>query len=166
MAFRSICVTDTNLWIDLDTADLLGPIFRLPFEWQAPDVIVAELERPEAADLIRRGLRVRELGGRQVAEVVRLAAAYPRPSRADLFALVLARLQGVLLLTGDRHLRQAAEQEGVQVHGTLWLLDEMVERSVVTPREAAEALIRLKEGRRRLPADEVDRRLRRWQTGA
>lgn len=117
MASRSICVTDTNLWIDLDIAGLLGPIFRLPFEWQAPDVIIAELERPEGADLVRRGLRIRELDGRQVAAVVALAATYPRPSRADLFALVLARVQEALLLTGDRHLRQAAEQEGVRVHG-------------------------------------------------
>lgn len=163
MAFRSICVTDTNFWIDLDTAGLLGPIFRLPFEWQAPDVIIAELEKPEGADLIRRGLRVRELDGRRVAEVVALAVAYPRPSRADLFALVLARLQAALLLTGDRHLRQAAEQEGVRVHGTLWILDELVERSVVSPSEAVEALHLMKEGRRRLPAEEVDRRLRRWR---
>lgn len=163
MASRSICVTDTNLWIDLDIAGLLGPIFRLPFEWQAPDVIVAELERPEGADLVRRGLRIRELDGRQVAAVVALAAAYPRPSRADLFALVLARVQKALLLTGDRHLRQAAEQEGVRVRGTLWLLDELVDRSVITPREAVDALLRLREGRRRLPAEEVDRRLHRWQ---
>ncbi len=162
MAFRSICVTDTNFWIDLDTAGLLGPIFRLPFELQAPDVIIAELARPDAADLIRRGLRVRELDGRRVAEVAALAAVYPRPSRADLFALVLARVQAALLLTGDRHLRQAAEREGVQVHGTLWLLDELVERSVLAPAEAVKALLLMKEERRRLPADEVERRLLRW----
>lgn len=163
MAFRSICVTDTNFWIDLDTADLLGPAFRLPCEWQAPDVIIAELKKPEGADLVRRGLRVCELDGRQVAEVVELAATYSRPSRIDLFALVLARAQEALLLTGDRHLRQAAEQQGVRVHGTLWLLDEMVESSVIPPGEAAEALLLMKEGRRRLPVDEVDRRLARWR---
>lgn len=165
MAFRPICVTDTNFWIDLDTAGLLGSVFRLPFEWQAPDVIVAELERPAGDDLVRQGLRVRELDGRQVAEVAALAAAYLRPSRADLFALVLARNQGALLLTGDRHLRQAAEQEGVRVHGTLWLLDEMVERSMLAPAKAAEALDRMRERFRRLPAEEVEQRLRRWRRG-
>ncbi|HYU31573.1 MAG TPA: hypothetical protein VEW48_05380 [Thermoanaerobaculia bacterium] len=163
MAFRSICVTDTNFWIDLDTGGLIGPIFQLPFEWQVPDVIAEELKRPAGAELVRRGLRVRELDGGQVAEVVALAAVYPHPSRSDLFALVLARAQRALLLTGDRHLRQAAEQEGVKVHGTLWLLDELVERSVITPRDAADALQLMREGHRRLPAEEVDRRLRRWR---
>jgi len=90
MVSRSICVTDTNFWIDLDTAALLKPIFRLPCEWHAPDVIVAELERPGGADLVSRGLVVRELSAAQVAYVLGLAARYPRPSRADLFALALA----------------------------------------------------------------------------
>ncbi len=40
MVSRSPCVTDTNVWIDLDTAGLTDLIFRLPLSLQAPDVIV------------------------------------------------------------------------------------------------------------------------------
>jgi len=163
MAFRSIFITDTNFWIDLDTAALLEPIFRLPFEWHAPDVIVAELERPDSASLIRRGLVVRELSGAQVSRVLGLAARYPRPSRADLFALALASATRAALLTGDRHLRQAAEQEGIAVHGTLWILDEMVGQGAVDRHQAADALIRMREAGRRLPSEEVDRRLKAWR---
>ncbi|MFY9820974.1 MAG: hypothetical protein WAM82_06305 [Thermoanaerobaculia bacterium] len=105
MASRLLCVTDTNVWIDLDNAGLTDLIFRLPLNLQAPDVIVVELERPDGATLVGRGLQVRELTGSQVLEVARLARRYIRPSRSDLFALVLARSQGVMLLTGDRHLR-------------------------------------------------------------
>src|SRR5829696_7182810 len=108
MAYRSLCVTDTNVWIDLDAASLTDLIFDLPLSLHAPDVIVAELERPEGEALVRRGLVVRELPGSGVAAVVELAARYLRPSRADLFALVLARREGAALLTGDRHLREAA----------------------------------------------------------
>ena len=100
MASRSPCVTDTNVWIDLDIACLTDLIFRLPLNFQAPDVIVAELERPDGETLARRGLKVRELTGSQVLEVARLARRYLRPSRSDLFALVLARSQGATLLTG------------------------------------------------------------------
>jgi hypothetical protein len=163
MASRSICITDTNFWIDLDTAALLEPIFRLPFEWHAPDVIVAELERPDGASLVRSGLVVRELAGAQVAHVLGLAARHPRPSRADLFALALAYAQQAPLLTGDRHLRQAAEREGIPVHGTLWALDEMVAQAVLDRHQAANALIRLREAHRRLPQEEVERRLKSWQ---
>lgn len=163
MASRSICVTDTNFWIDLDTAALLEPIFRLPCEWHAPDVIVAELERPDSAELVRRGLVVRELSGAQVAYVLGLAARYPRPSRADLFALALAYAERAPLLTGDRHLRQAAEKERIPVHGTLWALDEMVAQNILVHSQAASALHRMRTAHRRLPSEEVDRRLRLWR---
>jgi predicted nucleic acid-binding protein len=165
MASRSLCVTDTNVWIDLDTAGLTDLVFRLPFSLQAPDVIVAELERPEGATLVGRGLQVRELTGSQVMEVARLASRYLRPSRSDLFALVLARSQGATLLTGDRHLRSAAESEGVKVHGTLWLIDRMVESDLLERREAIVKLLLMVQAGRRLPAEEVDRRLRIWKQG-
>jgi predicted nucleic acid-binding protein len=95
-------------------------------------------------------------------EVVALRARYRRVSANDLFALVLARALGVTLLTGDRHLRKVAEQEGVEVHGTLSVLDEMVRLGVVAPAGAAEALERMLERGSRLPKAECRRRLRKW----
>jgi predicted nucleic acid-binding protein len=162
MASRSPCVTDTNVWIDLDIGGLTDLIFRLPLNLQAPDVIVAELERPDGTTLAGRGLQVRELTGSQALEVVRLARRYIRPSRSDLFALVLARSQGATLLTGDRHLRSAAESEGVKVHGTLWLIDELVGAGLLEKREAIERLSRMVRAGRRLPAEEVKKRIGIW----
>ncbi|HEV7508205.1 MAG TPA: DUF3368 domain-containing protein [Thermoanaerobaculia bacterium] len=162
MASRSPCVTDTNVWIDLDIAGLTDLVFRLPLNLQVPDVIVAELERPDGAMLAERGLQVRELTGDQVLEVARLARRYLRPSRGDLFALVLARSQGATLLTGDRHLRSAAESEGVKVHGTLWLIDELVGAGLLEQREALARLLRMVQAGRRLPAEEIERRVGIW----
>lgn len=165
MAYRSLCVTDTNVWIDLDAANLIDLIFELPWRLCAPDVIVAELERPEGEALVRRGLVVRDLPGAGVAAVVDLAARYPRPSRADLFALVLAQREGAALLTGDRHLREAAEREGLEVHGTLWIVDRLMDFSLLSGPDAAKALLRMREAGRRLPAEEVEKRLRTWTAG-
>lgn len=162
MAYRSLCVTDTNVWIDLHTADLSDLIFRLPLRLLAPDVIVSELERPPGKDLTDRGLIVRELTGTQVGMVAQLAARYLQPSRTDLFALVLAQEDRAILLTGDRHLRLAAEQEGVEVHGTLWILDQMVNSTLLDPQDAARRLLQMEQAGRRLPAEEVKQRLKIW----
>ena len=151
MASRSLCVTDTNVWIDLEAAGLIELAFQLPLDFQAPDVIVAELVRPEGKALTGQGLKERELTGAEVLEVALLAARHHRPSRVDLFALALARSDGAVLLTGDRHLREAAEREGVEVHGTLWLIDLMIERSLLEPEEAARRLRQARERGRRLP---------------
>ena len=49
------------------------------------------------------------------------------------------------------------------VHGTLWLLDEMVRLAVVPPRLAAQALERMLEHGSRLPLNECQERLERWK---
>ena len=82
----------------------------------------------------------------------------------DLFALVLARALKAMLLSGDQHLRRIAAQQGVVVHGTLWVLDEMVRLKVVAPSQAVQALEQMLAQGSRLPQAEYQARLRRWRT--
>jgi predicted nucleic acid-binding protein len=160
-------VVDANIWRDLQCGDLLTAMFRLPFDWLVPDVVFDELRGllgpAGIQELNDHSVQTRALSSAEVRETVRLAAIYPEPERSDLFALVLARSLRVCLLTGDRRLREAAEQEGVEVHGTLWLLDQMVEQEIIAARDAAEALERMQSQGRRLPGHEVQRRLEEWR---
>ena len=158
-------VGDCNVWIDLDVGGLLDHAFRLPFGWLAPDVVVAELTRdtPSGKRLVQLGLDVRELPGELTARVAELRQSYLRPSTPDLFALALAEALGIALITGDASLREAAEQEGVEVHGALWVLDEMVARGVAAPTEAADALQAMLDNGRRLPLRESTARIARWR---
>ena len=69
------------------------------------------------------------------------------------------------LVTGDGDLRKAALAAGVEVHGILWMLDEMVAGAKTPPRHAAEMLERILKTRARLPAAECEVRLARWRSG-
>ena len=91
-----------------------------------------------------------------------LRTRYRYPSDADLYALRLAIAQRWSLLTGDRELREAAEDRGLEVHGVLWVLDELVSAGVLTMQAAATALERMLAEGARLPADEGERRLLGW----
>jgi predicted nucleic acid-binding protein len=159
------CVVDTNILIDFYRGNLLEALFALPFTLLVPDVIVAELEVPDGRRLLAWGLHSVSLTGEQVAAVIALAALHRAPSINDLFALVLARTKTATLLTGDRALRELAESEGIDVHGTLWLLDELVRLTIVTPEQAAEGLGRMIACGSRLPEKECRLRMRRWRTG-
>ena len=158
-----VCVVDTSVLIDLNAGGVLYPVFRLPLILVAPDTIIAELREPGGESLLSCGLTPIELAGPEVREVYRLASLYRSPSVNDLFALVAVKKLGATLLTSDRHLRKAAEQEGVTVRGTLWVLDEMV-RAPLLPRQlAAQALKRMMESGRRLPRRECEKRLDKWR---
>jgi predicted nucleic acid-binding protein len=160
---RPRCVVDTNVLIDFHWGDLLEALLALPFIFLVPDVIVAELAAPNGQQLLAWGLESVSLTGEQVAAVAALAAVHRAPSINDLFALVLARTRTATLLTGDRALRQLAESEGIEVHGTLWLLDEVVRLAIITAGQAADGLERMIACGSRLPEEERRLRMRRWR---
>lgn len=155
-------VVDTSVIIDLHTGKVLASFFKLPYRFVTPDAIIAELLEPEGKLLIEFGLRQEELLGVQILEVMRLTSAYRQPSVNDLFALVLAKGLYAPLLTNDKNLRKAALQEEVTVHGTLWILDEMVRLLITSKQQASDALMMMKEKGSRLPQDECDKRLSEW----
>lgn len=157
-----VCVVDANILIDLHAGGVLQLVFGLPFSLAAPNVLIAELQEPDAEQLLRYGLKSVELSGRDVQKMQRLAALHKSVAVNDLFALILAKTLGATLLTGDRHLRQAAEREGVSIHGTLWLLDEIVRLKMASPWLAAQALRNMLDRDSRLPLGECEKRLKRW----
>jgi len=158
-------VVDTNILIDFHRGHLLEALFALPLTFLVPDVILAELEVPDGEQLLAWGLRSASSTGEQVTAVMDLAAIHRAPSINGLFALVLARVRSASLLTGDRALRQLAEFEGIDVHGTLWLLDELVRCAIITSEHAAEGLERMVACGGRLPEKACRSRMRRWRTG-
>ncbi len=160
-----ILITDANIWIDLDNGNLLGIVFGLSHEFAVPDVIIRELEETVALKILDYGVRRLELPAEQYAELEKLRREYRGPSVQDLHGLLHAQMLGAHLLTGDRNLRTAAENEGVTVSGLLWLMDELVNEGVVVGQRAAYALGRMLREGARLPVAECNRRLAAWNSG-
>lgn len=156
-----VLVSDTSVLIDLERGSLLESAFRLPFTFTVPDLLYArELENHGGADLVRLGLRVEELDGSAVA----LALGYRRRRRSlslpDSFALALAKTKAWTLLSGDRGLRELAEEEDVACHGVLWLLDRIFEHRVMDRNDLCAGLDKLAAHPRcRLPGSEIRKRL-------
>jgi predicted nucleic acid-binding protein len=113
--------------------------------------------------LLRYGLQKSELIGEQIVKVLQLKTQHRHPSVNDLFALVIAQSMNAVLLTGERNLRKVAELYRVPVHGTLWILDEMVRSEIILSVQAVSTLKLLREQGSRLPQEECDRRLQNWQ---
>ena len=107
-------------------------------------------------------MEVRSLTGEEIEAVIRLNQSYSAPSRTDMATLVVARAENGILVTGDGALRDAADEEEIEVHGTLWVVDALVDTETVEPAEAARALQLMMEADRRLPKEEVDRRIDKW----
>lgn len=160
-----LLVSDTNILLDWDQAARLAVVFDLGATVIVPDVLLFEELMSMAARLHGLGLQTRSLSPESIVRALSLTTRHRRPSRVDLLALALAEQERCTLLTGDRHLRDAAEEEGVEVHGTLWIGERALERNVLQPEQLRAAYTAMRAAGRRLPWDEIERQLRRWGAG-
>lgn len=159
-------VSGANILIDFDVAGLTSELFRLPHEIVVPDVLFEQELASRHQHLLDLGLQVRSLPGPQVSEAYRFQLKYREPSVNDVFALTLAKSLGCPLATGDRRLRAAAQAEGLQLLGTLTLMEQLYLHSIARVDEIGDAYERMRRGGRRLPWDEVERQLMRFARGS
>jgi hypothetical protein len=154
-----LLISDANILIDVEIGGLVAPMFSLDYRFAVPDVLFVEELEDQHAYLLDMGLESRELGPQLVMRVEKLAGQYPKPGRNDFFALVLAAEEQCPLLTGDKDLRAAAEQESVEVRGTLWLVAEMVKTGKISVQIARNGFQRMRVHGRRLPWDLAEQML-------
>ncbi len=105
-----------------------------------------------------------QLNEEVIEQVIGLRENYTKPSTNDLFALLLAKINSCDLITGDDALRNAANKEGVPVHGLLWLLDKLIEHRILRTNEAADALKKILAQGSWLPKKECEARLKKWRS--
>lgn len=164
-----IIVNDTNIFIDLHSVGLLEELCKLPYEIHTIDFVAAEIADEEQYlafnRLVSEGkILVKSFSPEDVIEIVsehsRVSGNLSIP---DCSVCYYARKHHVPMLTGDRRLRRYAESQSIEVHGILFLFDEMVRYSVVSPSEAASKLEELLHINARLPKSEISARIILWR---
>jgi predicted nucleic acid-binding protein len=63
------------------------------------------------------------------------------------------------MLTGDRKMREIAEEVGIEVRGSIWIIDELLKNDLITPEKAISLLEQLMFTNSRLPKNEIERRI-------
>jgi uncharacterized protein YacL len=91
-----------------------------------------------------------------------LVTTYPRLSTQDVLAFLLAERTDSTLVTGDRNLRKLASSRNVDCHGTLWVLDLLLDCKKITAEVACIALQTMVAENAFLPQVEVQKRLQMW----
>ena len=110
-------------------------------------------EEPEEQhrSLLDLGLQLMVLDGITVLEANWLILQYSKVSNNDCFALAWAISANCPLLSGDQALRKAAVAEPVEVYGTIWIVERLIQRNIIGLYQAEAAFIGMKDSKRRLP---------------
>ena len=127
---------------------MLEQFFLLPMKVHTTDIVISEVTVPEQKAQVKTLVQTRCLTVKAFApdEMLRLIDFVNSRRRrcnlriADFSVWQYASENNYILLTGDGNLRKLAAEDGVEVHGTIYIFDQMVEHKVLTPAIAADRL--------------------------
>lgn len=164
-----IIVNDTNIFIDMHCIGLLQLMCSLPYEIHTVDFVAAELidedQKKAFEELVVNGkIVVNSFTAEEVMEIVaEHSSVSGNLSIPDCSVCYYAKKHDVPMITGDRRLRRHAEKLSIEVHGILFLFDDMVANSVISPIDAANKLEELMALNSRLPQSAIRERIDKWR---
>lgn len=163
-----LIVTDTNVFFDMMSIEVLPDFFGLDFEICTTDFVVNEIIRIDQAEQIQNFIRskqltVYKLTSDEIEEVVNLKTKRNLRRITDKSVLWKALQLKCRLVTGDKNLRSEAEEQGLEVNGSLWVIKTLVETKIIAPTFAAELLEKLKTVNDSLPKEEIDKMIKKYK---
>ena len=161
-----VIINDACCLIDLRKGNLLHVLCKLPYRFVVPLPIreseLLDFTLQEWAFLEGSGMTTYDLPPDQVGEAFGVKQQHGRLSANDCFCLVATRHhESGILLTGDRLLRRVAEDNAVEVHGILWIIEQLSNHDVCERDLLTTALVLWREDRSVfVPSNLIDRQLR------
>lgn len=168
---EKIVVNDTNIFIDLLEMDILGSFFALPWEVYTTDFVMLELLREGQRENIEKYnkdilLKIATFDEEEMSNVLdfwQKNKSQTNVSLTDCSVWYFAKKNQYLLLTGDRKLKSASSHTGVEVHGIIYVIDQLVAESILDRQTAIIKLRHLEQSNPRLPKDEIEKRIKQWE---
>jgi predicted nucleic acid-binding protein len=164
-----IVVNDACLLIDLIDIDLLDEFLQLGIQAHITSSVLLELDGDEYEVVIRKNIKtgrllLSNLTANDQVEIADLMQTHSsRLSEPDCSCLHLAKKINATILTCEKLLRSTARSLEIPVHGSLWVLDQLIYSSIITKRTAHRKLNELMLINARLPKKECRARLKRWE---
>lgn len=163
-----IVTTDACFLIDLIDIDLFGEFLGLGYQVQITSSVFAELEGDEYLKPVSKCIKQKKMflynltAADQTALEKLMRKNSSRLSEPDCSCLYIAKEKNATILTCEKLLTKLAKNLNLDVHGSLWILDQLLAASMITKKIAYSKLKDLMSINPRLPLKECQERLKKW----
>lgn len=162
-----IIITDANVFFDIIEINALPEFFSLPYEICTTDFVVDEVLRSHQKEQVEifirsKKLTVFKLTDIDVGEVEAFKTKRIFKGLTDKTVLWKAKQLSSPLLTGDGKLRKEAQEQGVKVHGSIWVIEDLAINQLIERPKAIVLLEKLKKVNSSLPIDEIDKLIKKY----
>lgn len=157
-----LIITDTNVFFDIIKIHALPEFFALDFEICTTDFVLREIlqsdQRTQVENFIRaKKLIVFNLTEDEVEYVKNFKTNRVFKGITDKTVLWKSLDLKCPLLSGDKKLKREAEEWGVKVHGSIWVVDKLVEQEIISKTAGISLFEALKMVNGSLPHNEIDK---------
>ncbi len=165
-----VVITDVNVFFDIISVNALPEFFALDYEINTTDFVVREILLSEQREQIESFIRARKLivinlDQDEIEEVKTFETKRFFRGITDKSVLWKAIQLNCPLLTGDKKLRSEAMDQGIEVHGSLWVIKILVERELITNQQGIDFLTQLGRYNERLPNNEIEKLIALFRKG-
>ena len=160
-----LIVTDTNVFFDIIKIGALPEFFSLDYDICTTDFVLKEILLTDQRELIESFIRAKsltifELSPDEIETASNLLTKRIFKGITDKSVLWKASELACPLLTGDKKLRNEAEEMGIEVHGSIWVIEILLENNLIRKSIGIEFLESLKLVNGSLPYDKIDNLIR------
>ncbi|MCF8224113.1 MAG: PIN domain-containing protein [Bacteroidales bacterium] len=160
-----LIITDTNIFFDIISIGALPEFFSLDYEICTTVFVIEEIIKSDQREVIEVFIRAKEINvidfsAEEISEIYDFKTEKNFKGITDKSVLWKSHQLKCPLLTGDKKLRTEAENKGVEVHGSIWVITSLVENCLIEKSKGIKLLESLKEVNSSLPFDEIDKLIR------
>jgi len=159
-----LAVTDANIFIDLIHLDLVESFFSLNYEFHTSYEIYEELK--EIQKTVINPFKIKNQLLIQTPTLIKaedLKIPTSKLSSSDVSAILLALQLSSKILSGDRMLKKVAEENNIEVHGILWVIEAIMNAKIISKDTACQKAELLMKVNKRLPTDECIAKIKSWK---
>jgi rRNA-processing protein FCF1 len=163
-----LIVTDTNVFFDIIKIGALPEFFSLDYDICTTDFVLKEIlqsdQREQIESFIRaKSLTIFKLDADEIDIVRNLITKRIFKGITDKSVLWKASVISCPLLTGDKKLRSEARDMGIEVHGSIWVIETLVENEFIDKTTGLVFFESLKKVNVSLPHDRIDNLIRHYK---
>lgn len=164
----TLIITDTNIFFDIISIGALPEFFSLDYEICTTVFVIQEIRQSDQQEAIEVFIRAKDLtliefDSDEIVQIEEFKTSKNFKGITDKSVLWKALKMNCPLLTGDRKLRSEAENQGVEVHGTIWVIENLVERKLIDMSNGIHLLETIKQVNSSLPFDEIDKLIKKYR---
>ncbi len=159
-----LIITDSNVLFDVIKIDALPEFFSLDFDICTTVFVIEEIKPPPQRELVETFIRAKKLTvfeftGEEIEEIEYSNTVRDLKRFTDKSVIWKSLQLNCPMLTGDKKMRELAENMGLEVHGSIWVIDELTNRDLISEQKAILLLEKLMAINSWLPRNEIEKRI-------